>query len=570
MRKLFATTLALMLGASAFTGCGPTDGPKVTEDTSTEKPATEDKTEDKAEDKKEDKTETAETTPVAAAKNISINLGSEPPEMLSILTTDTTSGTVLRHVVENLVMLDENDRVIPGVAESWEFDESTLTYTFKLRENSKWSTGQPVTANDFVYAWRTLVTPETAAEYSYFGYVFKNGEAIANGEMAPTELGVKAVDDYTLEITLERPTSYALGMFAFYVFAPVNEEAHAQLGDTYGKDAATLPTNGPFNMAEWTHESNIVLTKNPDYWNADKVNLDQITMTMIKDSNAALNEFRTGGAQMIGLTGDQALQLKDEGFDLSTYDDGSAWYFEYNTTEPGLNNPKIRQALTLAVDAELFVSGVVKNNSIIADAFTPPCINGVEGPFSEAVGQLIKRGDYAYAKELFEEGLAEEGLETLELSYITDDSDTAALHGAFFQEQWKTNLGLDVKVETMPFKSRLDRMTTKDFSIVMAGWGPDYNDPMTFLDVFVSGGGNNHTSYANPEYDALIKQAAEEIDPAKREEVLIQAEQILIRDMPIGPIYNRSRDYVTAPGLTGVIRTAFQDINLVYADYVAE
>ena len=555
----------MMMGVSALTGCGPTDAPK------TEAPKTEEaKPDEKTPEKETGNKEAEAEAPVAAAKNVSINLGSEPPEMMSALTTDTTSGTVLRHVVENLVTLDENNRVIPGVAESWEFNEETLTYTFKLRENSKWSTGQPVTANDFVYAWQLLVTPDTAAEYSYFGYILKNGEAIGNGEMDPSELGVKAIDDYTLEVTLERPTSYATSMFAFYVFAPINEEAHAQLGETYGKDAATLPTNGPFNMAEWTHESSIVLQKNPEYWNADKVNLDQITMLMIKDSNAALNEFKTGGAQMIGLNGDQALQLKGEGQEIASYDDGSAWYFEYNTTEPGLNNPKIRQALTLGVDAQLFVEGVVKNNSIVADAFTPPCINGVDGPFSEATGKLINRGDYAYAKELFEEGLEEEGLETLELTYITDDTDTAAKHGAFFQEQWKTNLGIDVKVETMPFKSRLDRMTTKDFSIVMAGWGPDYNDPMTFLDLFVTGGGNNHTSYANPEYDALIKAATEEVDPVKREEILIQVEQLLMQDMPIGPIYNRSRDYIVAPGLTGVIRTAFQDINMIYADYNAQ
>lgn len=553
MKKIVVLCLTLLMALTSFVGCGPTTSSG--DSNPAKQAAGGDSTGGEATGK----------------KAISINLVQEPPELLSVLTTDTASMTVLRHVVENLVMLDEKDEVIPGVAESWEYDEASLTYTFKLRQNSKWSTGQPVTAKDFVFAWQTLVNPKTAAEYNYMGFILKNGEAIANGEMDVTELGVKAVDDYTLQVTLERPVPYALSMFAFVVFAPINEENYTNLGETYGKDANTLPTNGAFNVTSWTHESDIVLAKNPEYWNAEKVNLDEVKMLMITDTNASLNEFKAGGAQMVLVNGEQAAQLKAEGKDVLNYDDGSCWYFEFNTTKEGLKNAKIRRALTLGVDAKLFIEGVVKNNSTVATSFTPPAVNGVNGKFKDAVGDLIPRdNDFAAAKALLEEGMKEEGLTSLNLSYICDDTDTAAKYAAYFQEQWKKNLGFEVTIQAMPFKSRIDRMQNKDFDIVLAGWGPDYNDPMTFMDLWVTGGGNNHTSYSNAEYDALIKAATVEADVNKRQEMLIQAEKVLMTDLPIGPIYNRARDYIVADGLTGVIRTAFQDINVIYADYVAK
>lgn len=558
MKKIVVLCLTLLMALTSFVGCGPTTSNG--DSNPTQQAA--------GGDSAGGDGAGGEAT---GKKAININIASEPPELLSVLTTDTTSMTVLRHIVENLVTLDENDEVAPGVAESWEYDEASLTYTFKLRQNSKWSTGQPVTANDFVFAWQTLVNPTAAAEYSYMGYILKNGEAIANGEADLTTLGVKAVDDYTLEVTLERPVPYALSMFAFAVFAPINEENYTNLGDTYGKDANTLPTNGAFNVASWTHESEIVLTKNPEFWNADKVNLDEVKMLMINDTNAALNEFKAGGAHMVGLNGDQAAQMKGEGKEVLNYDDGSSWYFEFNTTREGVKNAKIRRALTLGVDAQLFIEGVVKNNSTVATSFTPPAVNGVNGKFKDSVGDLIPRdNDFAAAKALLEEGMKEEGLTTLNLSYICDDTDTAAKYAAYFQEQWKKNLGVEVTIQSMPFKSRLDRMTNKDFDIVMAGWGPDYNDPMTFMDLWVTNGGNNHTNYSSAEYDALIKGATEEADVNKREEMLVQAEKVLMTDLPIGPIYNRARDYIVADGLTGVIRTAFTDISVIYADYVAK
>lgn len=511
--------------------------------------------------------------PTAGPKEITINLGSNPPEMNSILTTDSTSGNVLRHVITTLTTLDTADNAQPGVAKSWTISPDGLTYTFDLRDDMKWSNGEPVTAHDFIFAWTQVLTPANAAEYSYMGFAFKNGEKFFKGECGIEEVGFKAEGDYKLVVTLENPIPYFLSQLAFYTFAPVNEKTFNEMGgfEKYGKEANQMVYNGPYVMTEWKHEDKIVLEKNPNYYDATNVDIDKITMMMIKDSNAALNAFLAGDLDMVGVTGTQRDTVAANGIELKHYSDGSSWYLEYNTAKSKpLQNKKIRQALTLAIDAESFTKNVVKNDSIPAYSFTNPAITGADGkPFSDSVGKLINR-DIATAKKLLEEGMKEAGVTIADMNklvYITDDTDTAATHAAFFQNQWKTNLGVEIQVEQMPFKSRLERMTNKDFDIVMAGWGPDYNDPMTFMDLWVKDGGNNHTSWSNARYDEIIKLCSSEPDPMKRQELFIEAEKILADECPVGIIYNRMRDFVTSDGLTGVYRSPFQDINLIGAKF---
>ncbi|MDR3086053.1 MAG: peptide ABC transporter substrate-binding protein [Christensenellaceae bacterium] len=539
MKKLVALVLSLLLAASLLAGCQP-----------------------------------------APSTGIVVNLAQEPPDMSTITTTSTGSMNVLRHIVDGLTILDQNDNPVPGVAESWDYDADTLTYTFHLRKNATWNDGKAVTANDFVFAWDTFFTAETGAEYAgtwaalFLGATEKlNGTELSAEQSAqlaalgyPGSVGWVAVDDSTLKVTMAFPCQYFLSVLAFPSTFPVPQADYERIGsDAYGTEKENIMTNGAYTITEWVHESYMVLKKNPKYWDAANIAVDEIRLEMITDTNTAYNGFVNGELDMIGLNAEQAAQLAAEGKEILHYDDGSAWYFEYNTTQPGMNNKKVRKALTLAVDAELFITSVVKNSSTAATSFVPPAIAG--GKFAEKVGKLYERvptdGDYSAVKALFEEGLAEEGISAadLKLVIITDEGDTAAKNCAFFQEQWKTHLGIDVEVQQMTYKNRLERMTSKDFSIVMAGWGPDYNDPMTFLDLWVSDGGNNHTSYANPEYDALIAQALVEPDAAKREELLISLEKIIAEDMPIGPIYNRRRDYITSERLSGVVRTAFDDMN---------
>lgn len=507
---------------------------------------------------------------IEGPQKATINLGSEPPQMNTILTTDNTSLTVIRHVFEGLMRLDKESKPIPGAAEKYELSKDGLTYTFHLRKNAKWSNGDPVTAKDFEFAWKMVLTPENAAEYAYMMYVIKGAQPFNAGEGKWEDVGIKVKDDYTLEVTMERPTPYFLDICSFGVLMPVNEKFYNSTKDgdkvAYGTEADKMIYNGPWVMTSWAHEDKLVLSKNPSYWDPKAVNLEEITMLMIKDSNTALNTFEAGEADMIGLKGDQVQKMKDSGYETGIYQDGATFYFEFNLTDKIVGNKNIRQALTYAVDRSTLIKNVFKNNSLPALSLTNPVINGEKKSFQEEVGALIKDNNSEEAKKLLAKGLEELGLkETPKLQMIIDDTDVAKRDGAAFQEYWKKNLGIDVEILSMPFKSRLQRMTDKDFQIVLAGWGPDYNDPMTFLDLFETGNGNNHTSYSSAEYDKILNEIRVETDKAKRFEKLRSLEKILMDDMPIGPLYFRSRDFVTQAWFKGVVRDAFQDINLYWA-----
>ncbi|WP_129738591.1 peptide ABC transporter substrate-binding protein [Massilimicrobiota timonensis] len=529
----------------------------------------------------------------AGANEITINLGAEPPEMDSILTTSLGSMNVLRHCVEGLVSLDANDEAVPGMAESWDVSEDQKTYTFHLRKGAKWSNGEEVTAKDFVFAWNQHFNARTGAPYaSTWMTKIAGAEDIFNAtaekvdpkdeksdyKMAEADIpkymeehaGWKAIDDYTFQVTFTGPFQYAVVLMAFPSFFPVNQKAYEEAGgnNNYGTDADKLAYNGPFTITSWAHEDSIVLEKNPDYWNAENIKLDKITMRMIGQETTAINEFNNGSIDMIGLTGDNIKQFKN----AQGFDDGGAWYFEFNSKVNPFNNAKVRKALTLGVDAQALIDTIVKNDSKVATTFTPPAV--AQGAFTEYCGDLFKHitnNDYSEAKALLEEGLKEEGLTVAEFSpeFLCDDSSAAKQQAEFLQAQLKEHLGVTLNIRQVTYNARLDAMDQGDFEIVFAGWSPDYNDPMTYLDMWVTGNGNNHGKWSNAEYDKIIKEASQIADKDAYYAKLKEAEEILAEECPIGFIYDRQTSYVTSDRLKGVVRTAFQDINLNYA-YIEE
>ncbi len=520
---------------------------------------------------------------------VTINIASEPPEMNSFLNTDSTSGNVLRHVIVGLTTLDENDEAAPGVAESWTTSEDGLTYTFKLREDAKWNNGDPVTANDFVFAWNQLFNTANGADYaSTWAVMFEGAEELMTASVplddkatdaqkaareeailsAQANAGWKALDERTLEVKFTGPYPYVLSVLAFYNLAPINEKLYNEYGgrDGYAKDATKMAYNGPYTMTEWVHEDHLVLEKNPTYYDAANIKIDKINCRMIKTTDAALNEFENGTIDLIGLSGEQAKDYREKGKNVQSYDDGSIWYMEFNTQRPGMSNAKVRKALTMGVNVDKFVSNILLNESKPAQSFTPPTING--GTFAEKVGTVWNRSeDYTEAKKLLEEGLKEEGLtlDTFKPVLVGDVGDTGKKTYQFVQEQLKTNLGVTMEIDQVEFKTRLQRMSDGDFDIVWAGWSCDYNDPMSYLDLWITGGGNNHGKWSNAEYDALIKSAYSEGDLEKRTQMLLDAEKIIVEEVPIGPMYYRQRDYICSDKLEGVQRTAFRDIDLRFA-----
>ena len=529
----------------------------------------------------------------AGANEVTINLGAEPPEMDSILTTSSGSMNVLRHCVEGLVSLDANDEAVPGMAESWDVSKDQKTYTFHLRKGAKWSNGEEVTAQDFVFAWNQHFNARTGAPYaSTWMTKIAGAEDIytataakvdpdnekSDYKMAEADIpayieehaGWKAVDKYTFQVTFTGPFQYAVVLMAFPSFFPVNKTAYESAGGNkkYGTDADKLAYNGPFTITSWVHEDSIVLEKNPDYWNADNIKLDKITMRMISQENTAINEFNNGSIDMIGLTGDNIAQFEN----AQGFDDGGAWYLEFNSQEKPYNNAKVRKALTLGVDAQKMVDTIVQNDSKVATTFTPPAV--AQGAFTEYCGDIfqhVTNNDYSEAKALLEEGLKEEELTLAEFSpeLLCDDTSAAKQQAEFLQAQLKENLGVSVQIKQVTYKTRLANMDKGEFEIVFAGWSPDYNDPMTYLDMWVTGNGNNHGKWSNAEYDKIIEEASQIADKDAYYAKLKEAEEILAEECPIGFIYDRQTSYVTSDRLKGVIRTAFQDINLNYA-YIEE
>lgn len=511
--------------------------------------------------------------------DFSFNLSSEPPQLNTSLLTDTVSMTVIRHVMEGLVRLDQNNNPIPGMAETWDISPDGTKITFNLRKDALWSNSAPlnadgsepaeglnrVTAHDFEFAWKLLLDPKNAAPYSYIAYFIEGAEDFNLGQGSWDDVGVKALDDYTLEVTLGSPAPFFIDLMAFAVFMPIDEDFYNEVGDEYGIDADKLIYNGPYVITEWQHEDHILLSKNEHYYNKDELNLNTIYMGMVSDSNTSYNMYANGDFDLIGLKGERVPQAKQEGYKVYSYGDGATFYLELNTANDILSNKNIRKAFSYAINRESFVKNVLKDDSKPALAFTTPEIKGYKkASFHDEVGDIISDADIEKAKEFLRTGMDELGITELpSFSILTDETDLAKEVAEAYQAYLK-EIGVNLVIEQMPFKSRLERMEKKDFDIVSAGWGPDYNDPLTFLDLFTTGNGNNHTSYSNPEMDALVNQVRAESDPAKRNELYIKIEQLLMDDMPIIPVYFRVRNYTMKDEFTGVVRNAFQDINLYW------
>lgn len=514
------------------------------------------------------------TNAKASDKHVRILDSAEPPEMNSILTTDVASMTYLRHCMEGLVRMGPKNERLPGMATSWDVSSDGLTYTFHLRD-AKWSDGTAVTANDFVFAWKTLLNPDTGAPYSYLGYLIKGGLEYNTKKGTADDVAVQAKDDKTLVVTLARPADYFLDICGFAPLMPVNQKFYESVGaDKYGKDADKMLYNGPFTLTKWEHEVGLTLVKNANYWNAGEVKIGGIDMTIVKDSETALNMFLAGDVDMVGLRGKQIETVEGQGFTVQHYGDGATFYIEFNTREKvgdkinPTSNIYIRQALCYALDRKGYIDTVLKNACQPALSFTTPEIAGkTKKTFPEEVAPLIKDNDPTAAKEAFDKGLKELGItaDQVQISMLSDDTDVAKETAAYYQECWKRNLGITVEIDTQPFKSRLEKLQNNDFMISSSGWGPDYNDPMTFLDMFETGNGNNHTGYSDKAYDDLLNQARNEKDRSKRYDIYFQMEKKLMTDMPIAPVYFRMRDFVTVPQLQGITRNALQDLNLIWS-----
>lgn len=573
LKKVLALVLSAALVVSAFAGCGGNSSSSTTSTESiaesTESTASGDSTPAASGDA------TAIFTPktVDAAKTISLNAGMEPTGLNTLTSTYAIEFSLFKHMYENLVTLDDDDNTVPGAAESWDYDEDTLTYTFHLRKDGVWTNGDPVTAKDFEFAWSQALNPDVASDYAYFLYFIKNAEKYFNGEVAWDEVGVKVVDDYTLEVTMEQPTPYALFLFSFGTLAPINQRFYEAVGaDLYSTEAQYFCTNGPFALTEWSHNDKIVMQKNDAWHGAADVEVEEIDWKIITDANAALSSFLAGDLDMVGLgTGELIKQATAAGATIQSYTDGTSFYIYFNNNDQYLSNVNLRRALFNAIDEQKEIDTVWQNDNEPMTSFTAPGVSATDGTsFAGKVGELYAPSrDQEKAKEYLATALSELGCTVDELSAHLSidcgDSATSIAEASFYQEQWRQVLGIEVTVNSMITKQGSQNRKTGNYVMSVTGWGPDYNDPNTFLDLWVTDGGNNQTGFSNERYDELIDLASKETDLEKRESYFIECEQIIADQLPIGPAFWRAPSYACSDKIKGGMhRSTFQDINAVY------
>jgi len=473
-----------------------------------------------------------------AVQELNLNLGDEIPTLDVSQGTDSISFSIFNSTMEGLVRNDKNGNPQPGIAASWDISPDGLKYTFKLRD-AKWQNGDPVTAHDFEYSWKRTLDPNTKSQYAFMVTWVKGGEAYNSGKGSAEEVGVKALDDKTLEVNLESPKAYFLSQMAFPIFFPQNKKFVEAAGNKYGSEADQFVGNGPFKLSEWKHDESATLTKSDSYWDAANVKLNKVNFVMIKDNAAALNLYEAGQLDRTGLVREQIEQYKDSK-ELISATKPISFYLMYNNRNKALANKNIRKALTYAVDNKGYVDIILNNGSVAASGIVPPGLNdGAGGEYAKSFGDQLKHAENApKAKEYLEKGLKELGLTALPtLKYLTEDGTTSKKGAEFLKEQWNKNLGINVEIEAVPFKLKLQRSTAGDYDIVGSGWNPDYNDPMTFLDMWITDGDYNETKWSNKEYDAKIQAANKETDLKKRVTLLQDAEKILLDELPIAPNY---------------------------------
>lgn len=479
------------------------------------------------------------------------------PSMDTVMAQDTVSFTTMNNVMEGLYRLDSNQEVVGGMAEGEpEVSEDGTVYTFKLRD-AKWSNGDPVTASDFVFAWQRAIDPENASPYGPYmmdGKIKGAAEISAAGaakkEYDLNTLGVKAIDEKTLEVTLERPIPFFKSLMSFPTFYPQNQKFVEEQGDNYAKTAENLIYNGPFVLSNWdgSTASSWTYSKNAEYWDAEAVKLETVQWNVLKDAQAAANAFETGEADVTPkLTSDIVPQYEGDERLVKWLEPTIFWLKMNQKDNEALANVDIRKAIAQAVNKDDFVNSVLNNGSIVANYAVPQDFakNDETGKdFREINGNELLPYNVEAAKESWEKGLAALGTEKVELRYLGDDTENAKTIAEYVKNQLETNLpGLTIKVESVPFSVRIDRENSQDFDIQMAGWGPDYLDPMTFSDLWLTGGGNNKMDYSNEKYDQLVNDAQTTLaqKPVERYEALAKAERILLEeDAAIAPMYQRS------------------------------
>lgn len=465
----------------------------------------------------------------------------ELPTMDTIQADDSASFVAMNQVFEGLYRLGPDNTPVPGVAKAVKKNKNGSVLTFLLNKKAKWSDGSPVTANDFIYAWKKALSPNTLSPYAYLMKPIKNAGAIMT-EGNPLfgkvdKLGVKAIDDQTLEVMLEIPVPYFISLTAFPTFFPQKQEYVEEKGEEYALYADRLLYNGPFLMTNWK-TSGWTFIKNPHYWDQETVKLKQINYRVIKDAATETNLYEAGQADRVGLSAELVELYKDHP-DFLTYSEPTMWYLKFNVDRIPLAQ---RKAMQRAINKEDFVANLLNNGSLAADYFFPT--DFVKHPVTGRDFRVKYGNIVPYNTQEAKKYWNDAGAPKVTWDLLISDRDEMRTMAEYIKNQLETNLpGLSININIQPFKQRLALDDAINYDIELWGWGPDYQDPLTFMDLWVTNGGNNKTNYSNPKYDSIMHNAMTNLDNlAARFESLQEAELILLKqDAVIAPLFQRGR-----------------------------
>lgn len=501
-----------------------------------------------------------------AEKTLYLNNLEEPTSLNPSQGFNLVSWEPLNNLVEGLVRLDAQHVAAPAAAESWVVAEDGKTYTFKLRQNAKWSNGDPVKASDFVYGWTEMLKPETASPAAFLAYDIVGAQAFNEGKGTAADLGIKALDDYTLEVKLANSSVAFLNILTNPNFAPVNEKV-ATANPKWHAEAATFVGNGPFALKEWNHAKNLVFTKNANYWDAASVKIDKVEFAMVSDTNTSFQMYRTGELDATPSPVPAAMydKLKD-GKDFHNMPQAGSYFFRFHTKMAPFQNQNIRRAFALAINQADIANYVVKQGRQPAYGFVSPGFTGPNGKdFRAENGDLIKT-NLEEAKALLAKGMAEEKYTTLPevtLTYINNPNDKRIVETV--QNMLKEALDVDIKLQSMENKVFFAKQRGLELQFSRSSFINDYADPYNSLKSFFTGNSMNRTAWSNAEYDKLLADAQVAADAQARWDALLKAEKILINEAPIVPLYFYNQTYLQKENVKGILRHPVGYIDLKHA-----
>ena len=495
-----------------------------------------------------------ENNDTKVSQTLNVTEPADVPTLDSTKAHDGIAFTVLNNVNEGLYRQDENNLPIKALATEHKESEDKVVHTFTLRD-SKWSNGEPVTAKDFEFAWKRVMKDNSPYAFMFVTAGIKNAEAILNAEKDADELGIKAIDDKTLEVTLEAANPLFQTLLTFPTFLPQNQKFVEEKGDQYALEADGILFNGPFKLVEWTHEQGWKYEKNEDYWDAKEVKLDNINVYVVKDPSTGTNLYETEKVDRVELSSALVDQYKDDE-NFQTLKESGLVFLRFNHKHPVLGNKDVRRAINMAIDKQGLTDVILKDGSTPLNGVVPAGFyNSPDNKDYRELNGDFNTGTVKEAQEAWAKGLKETGQKDVTVSINIADSEDQKKVAEYIQAQLEDNLpGFKLEIKAVPFAQRLEIEKAIEYDLSLSSWGPDYSDPMTYLDMWLKGGSANRMDYYNPKVDELVAKARTESDLTKRYQMLLDLEKILLEeDAAIAPLYQEGESILIREKINGVL-----------------